>query len=104
MINGPREVVVSIAGPDAAWAWVVPAGADMTLLDERLAKPGSIEILDHSLGGLPCALLDSGLFEALSIVIHLDGPAAGPGYSMTLEPRPYTPGQPNVDYTADCSG
>ena len=46
MINGPRAVVIQIQTGGftdaAAWGWLVPPGARLTLLDEAHAKPGYI--------------------------------------------------------------
>jgi len=105
VVNGPREVVVSIATDLAAWEWTVPAGARFILLDEPLARPGGIEILDHSSQGKMCQVLDTSNFTAASFTIVLTGPAVGGPYTMTLHyGSPDSNGAASTDYTSDCSG
>ncbi len=105
VVNGPREVVVSIATDLAAWAWIVAPGAHLVLLDEPVARPGGIELMDHSAPGSACRLLDTDTFEARSFTIVATGPTSDGAYTMTLDyGSSAQPGSASTEYTSDCSG
>jgi hypothetical protein len=104
VVNGSREVVVSIATDLAAWEWIVPVGARLTLLDEPVARPGAIELIDHSGIGHFCGVLDRAVFDARSFTIVISGPTNDGGYTMTLDYSTSPTGTPDVNYTFDCSG
>lgn len=105
MINGPREVIISIATDKAAWEWVVPAGAHLVLLDEPVSRPGGIEVLDHSSERAFCRVLDTAQFTAKSFTIRLSGPSSGGGYTMAVEyGSPESTSSPETTFTSACSG
>jgi photosystem II stability/assembly factor-like uncharacterized protein len=99
VINGPRQVIVSIATDRGAWMWLVPPGARMTLLDEAEARPGGIEII-----GDGCELLGTAAFGATPFTIVLDGPATGGRYTLRLDTSTSLTGPANTDYYGLCSG
>jgi len=71
------------------------------LLDEPLARPGGIEIIDAD-GS--CDLLSVGFFDARPITIRLYGPASGPGYTLALVPGTSLNGPAVAGFYDGCSG
>jgi len=89
VINGPRAVVIQIQTGGftdaAAWSWLVPPGARLTLLDEAHAKPGYIWVLDVPTAKNSCGQVAYTTFSADPFTIVLNGPAGGGDYRMTLK-------------------
>jgi hypothetical protein len=108
VINGPRPVVIQIqtggSGDGAAWGWLIPAGARLTLLDEPHAKPGYISILDVPTAKHSCGELAKTTFSADPFTIILSGPASGGDYRMTLKVGTSLRGPVDSDYSPACSG
>jgi hypothetical protein len=107
VINGPRPVVIQIQTGGftdaAAWGWLVPAGARLTLLDEPHARPGYIWILDATAKHF-CGQLAYTTFSADPFTILLSGPAIGGDYRMRLKVGTSLRGPVDSDYSPACSG
>jgi hypothetical protein len=108
VINGPRPVVIQIQTGGftdaAAWSWLVPAGARLTLLDEPHAKSGYVRVLDVPAAMHSCGQLAYTTFSADPFTIVLSGPAAGGEYRMTLKVGTSLRGPVDTDYSPVCSG
>jgi len=108
VINGPRAVVIQIQTGGftdaAAWGWLVPPGARLTLLDEAHAKPGYIWVLDVPTAKNSCGQVAYTTFSADPFTIVLNGPAGGGDYRMTLKLGASLRGPVDTDYSFACSG
>ena len=111
VINGPRPVVIQIQTGGlggvtdlSAWAWEVPPGARLTLLDEPHARPAYIWILDVPGSKHSCGQLAYTTFSADPFTIVLTGPATGGDYRMTLKVGASLRGPVDTDYSPACSG
>jgi hypothetical protein len=88
----------------AAWGWLVPADARLTLLDEPHAKPGYITILDVPTAKHSCGQLAYTTFSPDPFTIVLSGPASGGDYRMNLKVGTSLRGPMDSDYSTACSG
>jgi hypothetical protein len=107
IVNRQREVIVSINAvidtdhpSGAAWAWLVPVGPTLTLLDEPVARQTVVEIIDPT----PCEVLDRAEVPAGSATLFLDAAGAVSHHRLTVEQKATGPGHANTDYVGGCSG
>lgn len=100
VVNGNGPVQVGITTDREGWAWIVPAGAQIVLLDLPNSREGTIEIVSRD-----CKLLSATLFSSSSFTIVIEPvDAEPPDVTIRLEPGAPLPGPANVDYETWCSG
>ena len=99
LVNGNGPVQVGITTDREAWAWIVPAGARIVLLDLPEPREGGIEILSRD-----CSILNTTAFSSSSFTIVIEPGDAPPEVTVRLEPGAPLPGAANLDYEAWCTG
>lgn len=100
VVNGNGQLQVGITTDREGWAWIVPAGAQIVLLDLPESREGRIEIVSRD-----CRLLNATVFSSSSFTIVIEpGDAVPPEVTVRLEPGAPLPGPANVAYEAWCSG
>lgn len=103
VVNGDRPLLIAITTDDAAWAWYVPANAEMVLLDERDAPAeGRIELIDPERN---CIVLDKADLPRNSLTITPKQVGAEPGeYEIALSDGASLVAPVNLDFFGGCSG
>lgn len=103
IVNGAQRLQVSITTERAGYAWIVPPGARMVLLDEPAAPAGgTIELVD--VGGT-CKLYDSADVLTTSFTIVVDAvPGQAQDFELRLIEGASIPGPKNENFEAACSG
>jgi hypothetical protein len=100
--NANEPLLVTITTDRAAWAWLVPRGGRLVLLNEREPLAGTIELIGVDAG---CIVYDSADLLATSFTIVPEPAANGqPDFTLRLEPGAPLDGPVSTDYFGGCSG
>jgi len=103
VVNGDRPLLISITTDRAAWAWFVPANAELVLLDERIAPvEGRIELIDAERN---CMVLDKADLPRSSLTITTTQVGADlRDYELALNAGAPLVGPASQDFFGGCSG
>lgn len=103
VVNGDRPLLISITTDRAAWAWLVPADAEIVLLGERNAPAeGRIELIDPE---RDCLVLDAADLPRSSLTIAPKQVGADlRAYELVLDAGAPLVGPASQEFFGGCSG